>query len=103
MKTLFLFSFVFLSVAVCIFAGPVPIGGNEGHVIEKRSPTFFLMNNGFNGYRRRAPAFYFPWYQPQRQFASQRFDRVSSFNEKYPDYDKFLQKRSIDDDDFADY
>ena len=66
----------------------------EEHKIEKRSPTFFLMNN----YNRRIPNYGNPFQFRPQYFPSRRFDRVQNFNDKYPDYEKFLYKRSIDED-----
>jgi hypothetical protein len=37
-----------------------------------------------------------PWFRAQK-FSGRRHDRISSFSDKYPDYDKFPSKRSLDD------
>ena len=64
-------------------ASPIP-GDSTDHSIDKRSAGSF--NFGFLRFR--------PQHIPSR-----RFDRVRNyFNEKYPDYEKFPNKRSLDDD-----
>ena len=87
-----------LLVALGLHADASPVPGNGlDYNIDKRSPTFFFGN----GYNRRIPSFPnfgYPRFRSQ-YFPSRRIDRVSNFiNDKYPDYDKFLFKRSIEDD-----
>ena len=96
MKLWILVLFSVLVFGLLADASPVP-GKGPDHNIDKRSPTFFFGN----GYRRRVPSFPnfgFPRFSPQ-YFPSRRFDQISNFiNDKHPDYEKFLYKRSLDDD-----
>jgi hypothetical protein len=108
MKTLLFNLFVLIFVAVTVLSAPVEPtdlqidnnssnnnNNNSRHNINKRSPTFYFLNNNIN-YRQAS------WYVPKYLTSSNRRSGWgSSFGRKhdrYPDYEKFANKRSVDDD-----